>query len=768
MATIELPDAPWASPSKELPDAPWAQAERPVAITSGEKQAEADKALVAKEAGIVPGAVKAGLYSAANTAGMNVPSHAVAAYESVSKNKPYWEAYKEQKQYEEALERQNPTASKIGTGVGFVGGLAVPLGPAAKLATYGAKAAAPVLGRIGGEAAGSALLGGTLSGASSLIESQDLGKAAKDAAIGAGAGAVLGPAVNAIAARFAGKAPVIDKATGNLTQEAIDVGERVLGRKMTPEDITALQPQLESVMGKKGVSSEAFKEALLKEQGIDPSRSLVTGRKAPAAAEDVANEAKIAAGEKLTQQAEKLGGPRPPVNAVAQELHADLTTRQAATKAQYNATFSHPGHFSEDIQDNVMKSIGRALAANKVPSNIDKLNLLPNQYGDTAKAFKLVEGTLASGQMPFGPKLNMHNLESVYKDLNQLWSKASANDRRGIDAIKEGYMNNLKNAVTNGLFYGNGAKVIADMEKSRVLHSDFMKTYMTGKAPEDKMLQIATSKFVDSTGKITPNLDAAAAQSAQAIINTKLLNNAAGTSFYNKLSNTLGPQSSGMDAVNKYIRTYAFDTKGDLSKLPGQIDKFLQPNNMAIASKVFSKEELAQMRRLGDTARIINAQQLPNDQKTGLFMGALQKLAPGIVSAVSAAFHGPIGAFTGTVASETALRGLQGIGRAKAVKAEEFGAPVVRPEQNVVAPVRNPAAFYPAETETGYGDARPLTIYGPGNRQGRASGGRVSDKLVTMVDRARKNINNQTESLLSTHDNHVARALEIANQNLEG
>ena len=53
-------------------------------------------------------------------------------------------------------------------------------------------------------------------------------------------------------------------------------------------------------------------------------------------------------------------------------------------------------------------------------------------------------------------------------------------------------------------------------------------------------------------------------------------------------------------------------------------------------------------------------------------------------------------------------------------------------------------------------------------RYGRKSGGRVSDKLVTMVDRARKNINNQTESLLSTHDNHVAQALEIANRNLEG
>jgi hypothetical protein len=781
MATIELPDAPWISSSKELPDAPWAQIGKPVAMTSGQAEAETDKALVEKEAGIVPGAVKAGLYSAANTAGMNIPSHAVAAYESVSKNKPYWEAYKEQKQYEEALERQNPTASKIGTGVGLVGSLAIPLGPAAKIAQYGAKAAAPVVGRLGGEAVGSALLGGTLSGASSLIEKQDLEKAARDAALGAGAGAILGPAANAIATRLAGKTPVIDKATGSLTQEAVDVGERVLGRKMTAEDISALQPHLEEVMGKKGVSQEAFKEALLKEQGIDPSRSLVTGRKAPAAAEDIANEARVAAGEKVKEQAEKLGGPRPPENAVAQELHNDLTTRQAATKAQYDLTFSHPGYFADDIRNNVMSNIQSSLAARQVPSSLSKLNLLPGQYGDTAKAYQLVQNTLGHGalppgvqgpqvpiNMPFGTKLDMRNLESVHKDLNKIWSKASPQDRIGIDAIKEGYMDTLKDAVNNGLFYGNGSKVIADMEKARALHSDFMSTYMTGKALEDKALKTAIGSFVDSRGKITPNLDAAAAQTAQAAINLKLLNNAAGTSFYNKLSNTLGPQSAGMDAVNKYIRTYAFDTKGDLSKLPGQIEKFLQPNNMAIASKVFSKEELAQMRRLSDVAAMINKKPGSPEEKNSLFFTALQRFTPGIVSAVSSIFHGPLGAFAGTVASETALRGGQSLGRSRAIKAEEFGAPVVRPEQRVTAPIRNLPAMYPTETETGYEDARPLTIHGPGNRMGRKSGGRVSDRLVAMVDRSKKNINNSTQSLLQTPDSHVAHALEIANRNLEG
>jgi len=59
----------------------------------------------------------------------------------------------------------------------------------------------------------------------------------------------------------------------------------------------------------------------------------------------------------------------------------------------------------------------------------------------------------------------------------------------------------------------------------------------------------------------------------------------------------------------------------------------------------------------------------------------------------------------------------------------------------------------------------PTSIYDA--RQGRKSGGRVSDRLVAAVDRAKKNINNQTQTLLRTPDNHVAQALEIANRNLE-
>jgi hypothetical protein len=53
-------------------------------------------------------------------------------------------------------------------------------------------------------------------------------------------------------------------------------------------------------------------------------------------------------------------------------------------------------------------------------------------------------------------------------------------------------------------------------------------------------------------------------------------------------------------------------------------------------------------------------------------------------------------------------------------------------------------------------------------RKGRKAGGRVSDRLIREVERAKKSINSNTESLLNTPDSHVAHALEIANRNLEG
>jgi hypothetical protein len=56
-----------------------------------------------------------------------------------------------------------------------------------------------------------------------------------------------------------------------------------------------------------------------------------------------------------------------------------------------------------------------------------------------------------------------------------------------------------------------------------------------------------------------------------------------------------------------------------------------------------------------------------------------------------------------------------------------------------------------------------------GGRTGRATGGRVgvdveADALVRAADRAKKDFNRTTEPLLNTPDNHIAKALEVANK----
>ena len=72
------------------------------------------------------------------------------------------------------------------------------------------------------------------------------------------------------------------------------------------------------------------------------------------------------------------------------------------------------------------------------------------------------------------------------------------------------------------------------------------------------------------------------------------------------------------------------------------------------------------------------------------------------------------------------------------------------------APLIGAQALNPVDTERLKNQQRP----------GRKSGGRISDNLVAAADRAKKNINNNTESLLNVPDTHVAQALELANKYL--
>jgi len=80
-----------------------------------------------------------------------------------------------------------------------------------------------------------------------------------------------------------------------------------------------------------------------------------------------------------------------------------------------------------------------------------------------------------------------------------------------------------------------------------------------------------------------------------------------------------------------------------------------------------------------------------------------------------------------------------------------------------------------AQTDVNEGDEgdKFLTVrLGREYRTGRASGGRtighdeISDRLVRMADQVRKQVSTHTEKLLDTPDDHIAKALEIANRDI--
>lgn len=756
-------------------------------LTSGEQQALSDEAKVKAAEGVVPESVKAGTYSALNTALFNAPSHAVALKTYLSGNRPYGEVYKEQKEYEDALARRSPIASKVGMGAGFVGGLAVPLGPVAKAGQAAKAVVAPRAGELAGRAAEASTMGGVLSGAGSYVESggpfaaeEGAGaKALRDAAVGAGAGAVLGPAIGGIASRLAKKPDVTD-AAGELSPAAARAVEEAFGKRLSPEDIQRIRPQLEEVMGQKGISVAAAKEALLKAEGIDPTKSMVTGKKPPVSAAEAAEEGAITAREKIAETGQAMAGPRPPESAVARALLETESDYHKMGKAQYDKTFSHPGYFADDFKDLVLPSVVNELNARGIPTNYDRWA----QFTYAPQAMRILN-EVSAGNMPLNQPINMRNLNEVSKGLNALWAKASGEDRLAIQAMKKGFANSIQTALKQNLFYGGtiddearialekafgrrlsspeGEKVLADMQKANDIWSIYRQTFY-GKDAPGQVFREVFKKFKEPDGSLTSFVDPAAAESAQAIINANLLKGNMGAQVYQKLETALGRGSPGMEAVDRYIKNYAFDFQNNLANLPKKIDSFLAPENLSLAKKVFTPAEISQMRRLSEATKIINARKIPDEEKESLFVAGIKRVAPAVVAGIAGAFHGVPSAILAALGAESVNAGARGLARSLQIRAEQAGAPVVRPEVTIPAPVRNVPGLYPVEEESGYGL--------PPDRVGRADGGKVmgaeghADRLVAMAEKAKHNLGKETKPLLNAPDEHIAKALEIANRHI--
>ena len=777
-------------------------------ITEGQVQYEADKALLAKERSVSPETAKitdpakAFAYSAANTALLNLPSHVAAAGEYLSSDRPwgwgeYTKQYEKQKEYEKALERQNPKASTAGTVAGIVGGLAVPGSFLARPAQAAKAAAAAKYGAGTGKVAEVTAAGGVgagLSGASSLIETLDplSMKTLTDAGWGFGLGAGVQAALPALGKMFTSLPKKVDEA-GNLT--LTDNGRKVLqdtfGGRLSPEDLSTLERQAAEIFAKKGETADAARETLLRSvSGEAPSRSMVTGERPTAAAQDVANLAREKTADALGAEAKRLAGEAPERTAIAEAIPERLLKKEKKTQAQYESSKELPGEFPPShvgpagpllepkptIIREFMPNIQQALQSKGIPTTLESTK----GYAKAEQAMNYLQDGLLAGNYPFGGKLDAKNIEAINQDLNRFWlaARADPQDQRAIKTIKNAFQQTITDNIINpAMFTGDGKKVVEELKKSRSMWKDLQDTFYSPKGSGASEFNRMMDSLVDqSAGRILKSPTQGALDTAQNVINQSLMSPKAGSAFYERLERALGKKSENMDAVRQQIRSLALDTGGDISKLPGKIDEFLK-NSATLAPKVFSGQNgaptLGEVKRLAEAVRIINKNpNLSNQQKENLALRGLSKMGSLGAGVLASQVKGPVAGaavYTGSEAAKAAGRGILGI-QQRAIEAS--GAPKYKPvpksiEGRSIIPSAEPLES--RKEKAGYGPAKmlpPLTI----NRAplARASGGRVAAKLVSEVERAKKSVNNSTKALLNADDSHVARALEIANQNLEG
>jgi hypothetical protein len=772
------------------PDSYLARVSTPVPITAGEKQFEDDKKLLAKYAGLAPDAFKAFSYSALNTALLNAPEHMAAAWDKISTGKDYAQALEEQRAYQKALERQHPTATTAGTVAGIGATVAVPGGAlarlpqAAKLATtakYGTllpKAAE--IGTAAGVGAGMAGTAATLGttkdlSLSSLGEAATSFETAKDALIGAVGGGAAQAVIPALARKFSSIPKITDEA-GKPTQQVIDAVEEAFGKgRYTPEEINDFAKHLVPVLEKKGITPEAVREAKLKEFKVEPTRSMTTGEKPLAgAAQEIAEFGTQRAEKTLGQKAEELIGAAPERTEIAEAIHAGALSAAEKADKKYKKMKKLPGAFTPEAETQLLGDQGKfannimqSLRDNKVPTNLSATS----GYTQSERAMNYLRDNLMNieGKYPFEGGLNAKNIDAITQDLNGFWFKARGDkqDQRAISAIKDGYLRTIKDHIDSNMFTGDGEAVLKAMKKAKNTWREMKQTYYPSSGSGSKPFNSMVTELVDdATGRISQNVTSGALQTAQGAINQELLNKKGGLAFYERLERALKPGSNEMKAVDAQLRNLALNTGGDLRKLSGKINEFLSENPLMAAKAFPDPKQRYQLKSLADNLDAIYRTTKSNEQKENAAIKAASKVGSFLFGLITGQAKGPIAG----MAAYSAAEGAKGVGRGMVGvtqrAAEAAGAPAYKPTPKWSEELRLPNIAAPLESreeEASYGPAQPLPL-----TIRRASGGRVAAKLVSEVERAKKSVNNSTKALLNADDSHVARALEIANQNLEG
>lgn len=604
----------------------------------------ADERLLENEEGVDPGTTFA--REAVNTALFNIPRNVASGIESFRTGKPFNEVYSRQKDIEEAAARRNPWASGLGTAAG-IGAGAVLLPGIGGGATTGARAL-----RAGATGAG-------YGGVGEFLDSKDPVNAAVASALGFGLGTVAAPVAEKIVGFVSGliKSGKANTAfmnpDGSLTDDAI-AAARAAG--IEPDEF---QQVLVHAYAKKfqerGASPATARDAAADEFGIKLSPGQATGDFtrtkyevdaskggygpfATKAARGFFDDQFAAVNAAKGSIGDDLAGAGRPVESVddAMQLLRQSTKGEAAAqkrqfKGLYDDAFSEPGEFSDIAFRNVGDRIKNTLTNREAPIIIDDVTTpIAN------KALADVEERLSNLRIqnradPRGQPnpadivgINLKGIDQARKRLVAYYQAAksgqNAADRRAMLGVIDALDNEIEQSMATGLFSGSD-EALKTLKQARAAYARYRQTFSPQGAGDDAGRAMQKIVERDATGA-----DIASMIYGKSSIGEK----GSSVKIAGRIKDIFGKDSDEWSAVKQGLwqrltsKPEGVDEFGPQA-ISQRIFKFVNGDGADTARAVFSKDEIAKMRRFAAALKnIVPPRDAVNWSGTAYTMAALQ------------------------------------------------------------------------------------------------------------------------------------------------
>ncbi len=413
--------------------------------------------------------------------------------------------------------------------------------------------------------------------------------------------------------------------------------------------------------------------------------------------------------------------------------------REAATAsskgvdAAYDTARANPGVFTpQAVQPIWQSALQRMTGTPDFPANTYETS--SSMAGTQQAVGQLYKQMKALESSPGG--FNMNDLETVRRDLRG-FADSGGVDSHHIGNLIDGFDEGIQQAAaTPGAFSGDGARVVGDMQGARQAYINHRNTFGANAPQPIKNAMRALQN--------PNNLGEAGDQQIGALLSNGLNNNATGLLTRQHLGNIgLG------DHTTDFLRNQL------LSGSSGQVAANLRK---PIAQQVFTPEEIQKASQLNETQE--------GSRLARLASPALRWGARAV--AIGTGLHeGTLPGMLAVPAIEQGLEHLAG---------RTFKAPTQSLAERVAAPP--PTPFYDAAARALQNApknalrADVLSDVGETDRQPHARGGKVKpsghqhlvDRLMRAVETAKKAEQQRTSAILQQPDEHVAKALNVAQE----